>query len=404
MMSLGPPVPFDDEGGFSDEPPLGKLAPLGGREVREATSGGTASTKARPSISFCILPPESERACVSSPPPRTSNSRTMRAACACAAWRLTTPKLEKAGLRKRSDTAFSHTFKSPTRPTPCRSSGMRATPCVTSQAGDAFKAAPSKLTLPRVATRVPHNSSASASCPLPETPAIAVISPAFKFSDTPFSRSCLPPAVYTPSIVQTAWPTDAAGRRCAVVTLRPTIHCASCACVVSTAAASATSLPPRSTATRCDTRSTSPSLWLMKIIDRPPLTICPSVSNSASLSCGVSTAVGSSRIRMRAPRYSAFRISTRWRSPTDSLPTCASGDTARPKRCATSISFARAALRREKSCHSDSLPIITLSSTLKLSASVKCWCTMPMPAASAALGLPGGKGLPKTSIWPASAV
>jgi hypothetical protein len=32
--------------------------------------------------------------------------------------------------------------------------------------------------------------------------------------------------------------------------------------------------------------------------------------------CGVSTAVGSSRIRMRAPRYSALRISSRWRSPT----------------------------------------------------------------------------------------
>jgi hypothetical protein len=34
---------------------------------------------------------------------------------------------------------------------------------------------------------------------------------------------------------------------------------------------------------------------------------------------------------MRAPRYSALRISTRWRSPTDRLPTRASGSTCRPK-------------------------------------------------------------------------
>ncbi|MCY1211571.1 hypothetical protein D9M72_232850 [compost metagenome] len=154
---------------------------------------------------------------------------------------------------------------------------------------------------------------------------------------------------------------------------------------------------------RCDTRSTSPSLWLMKITDRPCATICASVANSASLSCGVSTAVGSSRIRMRAPRYSALRISTRWRSPTERLPMVASGCTGRPKRWATSSSRARAAARRETGRHSGSVPIVTLSSTLRLSASVKCWCTMPTPAASAALGLPGGRGEPKTSMRPSSA-
>ena len=38
---------------------------------------------------------------------------------------------------------------------------------------------------------------------------------------------------------------------------------------------------------------------------------------SGLASCGVSTAVGSSRMRMRASRYRALSISTRWRSPTD---------------------------------------------------------------------------------------
>ena len=45
----------------------------------------------------------------------------------------------------------------------------------------------------------------------------------------------------------------------------PTIHCANCACVVLAASACATSLPPRSTAMQFDTRSTSPSLWLMNM-------------------------------------------------------------------------------------------------------------------------------------------
>ena len=45
---------------------------------------------------------------------------------------------------------------------------------------------------------------------------------------------------------------------------------------------------------------------------------------------------------MRAPRYSAFRISTRWRSPTESAPR-APRSTARPKRSPTASS--RAALR-----------------------------------------------------------
>ena len=55
-----------------------------------------------------------------------------------------------------------------------------------------------------------------------------------------------------------------------------------------------------------------------------------SVSNSCSVSCGVSTAVGSSRIRMRAPRNSALRISRRWRSPTGSCSTGRSSRTCRP--------------------------------------------------------------------------
>ena len=51
-----------------------------------------------------------------------------------------------------------------------------------------------------------------------------------------------------------------------------------------------------------------------------------------------------------------------------------------------------------------SAPSMMLSSAESGSTSMKCWCTMPMPAASAARGWPGGKGWPKTSMLPASAV
>ena len=47
---------------------------------------------------------------------------------------------------------------------------------------------------------------------------------------------------------------------------------------------------------------TSWSLCEMKMTESPRATAFLSVSNSASLSCGVSTAVGSSRIRIRASR------------------------------------------------------------------------------------------------------
>ena len=362
----------------------------------------SGASRARPRISFCMLPPESARVGVSGPPPRTSNACAMRCACSRAARRHTHMPREKL-VRSRSATAFSHTGRSPTTPVPCRSSGMRATPRSTSHAGSARSGAPSSVMRPARTSTVPHSRFASVSCPLPETPAIAVISPARSASVTCSSRSRPAPASTT-SNTQTASPTEFAGERCGGATAWPTIHCASWACVVCAAVTSATSRAARSTTMRCETRSTSASLWLMKMIDRPCATICASVANSASASSGVSTAVGSSRIRIRAPRYSAFRISTRWRSPTDRLPTRASGATCRPKRAPTASRRVRAASLRVKGCHSDSLPSITLSRTVRLSASVKCWCTMPMPAASAALGLPGGSGRPNTSMVPASAV
>ena len=245
---------------------------------------------------------------------------------------------------------------------------------------------------------------ASADCPLPETPASPVICPALSSKSTPRSPGALPR-----SGVQTPRSDSSGAPGClsvgfGAVTSAPTIISASLWRSVSAVATSPTILPWRSTSTRRVIVITSPSLWEMKITDRPSATALRSVSNSAVVSCGVSTAVGSSRIRMRASRKSALRISTRWRSPTDRLPTLASGCTARPKSAESRPTRSRALRRPSPGRHIDRVPSRMFSSTVRLSASVKCWCTMPIPAPRAARGLPGGRGLPKTSTLPSSAV
>ena len=78
------------------------------------------------------------------------------------------------------------------------------------------------------------------------------------------------------------------------------------------------------------TAVTSCSLWLMKMIDLPWATMERMVSMRSTISCGASTAVGSSIIKMLAPRYSVFKISTRCCSPTESCQIFALGSTRRP--------------------------------------------------------------------------
>ena len=316
------------------------------------------------------------------------------------------PIFEKTGVRSLSDAAFSHSGKSPTTPAARRSSGMRATPNAVSCAAAFFAghALPPNVICPALKASKPHSTSASAPWPLPDIPAMAVICPERNCRLTPriWWRAELP--ALAPSSSHTTAPVCRSLLRFVVGTLmsRPTMATASCCWVVVFVSTIATSLPDRSTATRWHTRSTSPSLWLMKTTLKPLSTIFCSVANSWSLSCGVRTAVGSSRIRIFAPRYRALTISTRWRSPTDRLPTRASGAMVKPNWLEASSSLARAAARRENGCHSGSLPSMTLSSTVRLSASVKCWCTMPMPAASAAFGSPAASGWPNTSMLPLS--
>ena len=61
----------------------------------------------------------------------------------------------------------------------------------------------------------------------------------------------------------------------------------------------------------------SRSLWVISTMVTPRSFSVARMRKSWSVSCGVSTALGSSRIRILAPRNSTFRISTRCCSPTD---------------------------------------------------------------------------------------
>ncbi len=96
---------------------------------------------------------------------------------------------------------------------------------------------------------------------------------------------------------------------------------------------------------------TSLSLWEMKTMDRPPERRSRMIRNRSSVSPGVSTAVGSSRMSTLAWRISALMISTRCCTPTGRSSTRASGLTCSPYRSDSSRTSRRA--RRRSSRPSD---------------------------------------------------
>ena len=112
-------------------------------------------------------------------------------------------------------------------------------------------------------------------------------------------------------------------------TSRPTIISASSASEA-LGGAVPTTLPRRITEIRSPTALTSRSLWVMKMIEVPCSFSERMMSMSSSISCGVSTAVGSSRMSTLASLDSALMISTRCCTPTGSASTSVPGSTLRP--------------------------------------------------------------------------
>ena len=104
----------------------------------------------------------------------------------------------------------------------------------------------------------------------------------------------------------------------------------------------------------------------------PSLTSSFMIFISSSISCGVNTAVGSSKIRISFSRYSIFRISTRCCMPTVISEIQASGSTRRPYRSERAVTFSRALSIFKKPRLVVSTPSMMFSSTVKLCTSLKC--------------------------------
>ena len=127
------------------------------------------------------------------------------------------------------------------------------------------------------------------------------------------------------------------------------------------------------TVTRSETARISSNLCVIKMMDFPSLTRFFMICSSSSISEGVNTAVGSSKIKISAPRYNVFKISTRCCAPTEISSTFAVGSTAKPYFSDSSL-MSLIAFRISKTPFLVvSLPKMIFSATVKASTSMKCW-------------------------------
>ena len=251
-------------------------------------------------------------------------------------------------------------------------------------------ASPSISMEPLVLGRRPARTSTSSRWPLPATPAMPRISPAFTCSETSVSagRPRSPSAdrlstdrtVAAPGSAPPPW-------RITDVTSLPTMSSARLSREEPAASTVATDFPSRSTVIRSAIEATSPSLWEMKITLLPCRAIERNVVTSDSASGGVRTAVGSSMMSTCASRYSTFKISTRCCSPTESCQILARGSTGIANCSASSTirssaDFVSSRKRREGGC----VPRMMFSVTVNVGINRKCWCTIPIPASIAAFG------------------
>ena len=159
------------------------------------------------------------------------------------------------------------------------------------------------------------------SCPLPATPAIARISPALADNEMSFNATEKAVGFGRCKFLMTHTALALGGADCRVTsdTLRPTINSANCRllfCLVSTVP---TLRPRRKTVARLVKARISSSLCEINNTAMPFSANCRKTENSWSVSCGVSTDVGSSIISSDG-FCSKHRItSTRCCWPTDRL-------------------------------------------------------------------------------------
>ena len=142
----------------------------------------------------------------------------------------------------------------------------------------------------------------------------------------------------------------------------------------------------------------------MNTMEVPPAASSFMTPRSSSVSCGVSTAVGSSRMSRSTLRESALRISTRCWVPTGRSSISASGSTLRLCLAESSLTMVRALSRSRIPPRTVSWPSIMFSATVMTGTSWKCWWTMPMPRRIASLGSLIRLESPLMVIVPASGV
>jgi len=139
----------------------------------------------------------------------------------------------------------------------------------------------------------------------------------------------------------------------------------------------------------------------MKTIPFPSPLSRRRIARRSATSLGARFEVGSSRMSSSTSRRIALRISTRWRRPSGSEATGASGSRSRPKRRLASAIRAAIAVRR-RTRPASGQPSMTFSTTLIASTSMKCWWIMAMPAAIASRGRWPASGRPRKTMLPAS--
>ena len=145
--------------------------------------------------------------------------------------------------------------------------------------------------------------STSSAWPLPSTPATPSTSPAWMVSETSSSTGRPSPARrVSPRTSSTTSGRTVDSRVSGDGSSPPTISSASRRAVTSAGSTVATVVPRRTTVISSATASTSSSLCEMNRIVMPSDLSSCRLPNSSSTSCGTSTAVGSSRMRIRAPR------------------------------------------------------------------------------------------------------
>ena len=296
-----------------------------------STSGSKAS--ARASRAFCRLPPDSVPVRVSGPGARMSKRRICSSTQRRIAAVFNQPRRLKGASPTWGSSKLSESGAALSKPSLMRSSGTEQTPSFCMIRGVARSTATlSTAMCPWLGGAKPAISSASARWPLPDTPATPTISPPCSVRLTSDKRAGRPRSPATP-MLESCSSTRSTVARGLVGGSSSWPHMSSASWRSfrePSLSRVATIRPRRMIASRWVMVSTSRSLWLMNIMPTPSATRARSASKSRSLCCGVSTEVGSSRIRMRAPRTNALTISTRCCSPTDRSDTSESLGSSRP--------------------------------------------------------------------------